>query len=176
MPKPTLLALSLALLTAAPVLASPDHHAPPSMPKEFDTLKQLVGTWEGTMKMGDKDMKTSVVYALTSNGTAITETLAPGTPNEMVSVYHRDQGGKTLGMVHYCGAGNQPHMALTQATANKMVFEVKKPIGISSMKETHMHAVALTLEDPNTLTQEWTNYENGKAAGTMVFHYKRKTQ
>ena len=143
------------------------------MPKEFDTLKSLVGTWEGTAKMGGpKDEQVSVVYALTSGGTAITETLMPGTPHEMVSVYYKD--GKSLGMTHYCAMGNQPHMQLKKADDKSMSFEMTKPVGVSSMKEPHMHAVTLSMADSDHLKQEWVNYQDGKAAGGATFDLQRK--
>jgi hypothetical protein len=147
-------------------------HAPPTMPKEFATLKKLVGKWEGTTVMEGKEEKAVVEYKLTSAGTALVETMGPGTPHEMVSVYHKQ--GKSLGMTHYCALGNQPHMALKKATDKSVAFEMTKPVGISSMKEMHMHAVTLTLADDDTLKHEWTNYTNGKNAGTMVFNFKRK--
>ena len=65
------------------------------MPKEFDTLKKLVGKWEGTSVMAGKEEKVSVVYELTSGGTAIAERLMPGTAHEMVSMYYSE--GKNAG-------------------------------------------------------------------------------
>src|SRR5262245_41123125 len=87
--------------------AGTDHEHPPVvMPKEFDALKKLVGTWEGHIKMGDKDMPVTLSYELTSGGTVIMEKTMVGTPHEMVSMYHKN--GKALAMTHYCALGNQP--------------------------------------------------------------------
>ncbi len=167
-------ALTSALVfTAQLAFAGAGHHEAPTMPKEFDTLKGLVGHWEGTTTHDGKEEKATVDYKLTSGGTAITETLGAGTPHEMVSVYHKD--GETLGMTHYCAMGNQPHMMMKKADAKSMVFEMTKPQGVSSMKETHMHGITLTLDDPNTLTHEWQNWENGKKAQTVKFTLKRKS-
>ena len=163
---------ALIILISQVALAHPNHEAPP-MPKEFDTLKGLVGTWEGKAKMGgDKEELVKVVYELTSGGTAIVEKLMPGTPNEMVTVYHKD--GKTLGMTHYCALGNQPHMMLKKADASTMVFEMTKVQGISSIKEPHMHAVTLTMPDKDTLNQEWTHFSDGKKSMTVHLSFKRK--
>ncbi|MEK6579724.1 MAG: hypothetical protein AABZ55_10895 [Bdellovibrionota bacterium] len=60
------------------VFASPQH-TPPTMPKSFDTLKPLVGTWEGTTVMEGKEQKVTTVYELTSGGTALTEKFMAGT-------------------------------------------------------------------------------------------------
>jgi hypothetical protein len=70
--------------------------------------------------------------------------------------------------------GNHPEMKLKKADGNSIAFEMTKPAGISSMKETHMHAVTLTLTDANTLKQEWTSFEKGKKAETATFNFKRK--
>lgn len=146
--------------------------APPVMPKDFDTLKQLVGTWEGTTVMNGKEEKVSVIYELTSGGTAIAEKLMPGTPHEMISMYYKS--GKSLAMTHYCAIGNHPELPLKNADSTHLTFEMTKPIGVSSMKETHMHAVVLTLPDKDHLVQEWTSYENGKKSETAVFKFTRK--
>lgn len=164
---------SLVFLAATAALAHPGHDAP-TMPKEFDTLKKLVGSWEGTTKMDGKEEKATVNYTLTSGDTAIMEHLTPGDnpKHEMVSMYYKN--GKTLGMTHYCAMGNQPHMVLKKATDNSLAFEMTKPEGVTSMNEPHMHALTITMLDPNTIKQEWVSYEDGKAKGTAVFTFKRK--
>jgi hypothetical protein len=167
--------LSILLVTAAqPALAGKDdHHHAVTMPKEFETLKQLVGTWEGKSDMGKGEQDMSVVYELTSGGTAIVETLMKGTPHEMVSVYHKE--GDSLGMTHYCSMGNQPHMKLKQADDQHLVFEMTETQGIASPDESHMHALTLTLKDKNTLQHDWVNYDKGKAAQTATFLLHRKS-
>ncbi len=162
------------MLVTQMVAATPDHpqHAPVAMPKEFDVLKKLVGTWEGTTKMGDKEEKVTATYELTSGGTALMEKLGPGTPMEMVTIYHKD--GKTLAMTHYCALGNQPQMKLKKADEKSISFEMTKPIGVASMKEPHMHAMAMKFDGDDTITHEWTSYDNGKKKDTAVFNFKRK--
>lgn len=145
---------------------------PPVMPKDFDTLKELVGTWEGTGMMNGKEEKVSVVYELTSGGTAIAEKVMPGTPHEMISMYYKN--GKSLAMTHYCAIGNHPEMQLKSADATHMTFEMTKPTGVASMKEPHMHSLALTMADKDHLTQEWTSFANGKKQECAVFKYERK--
>jgi hypothetical protein len=149
-------------------------HPTPSIPKDLETMKKsLVGTWEGMSKMGEeKEQAISVVYEVTSGGTAITERLFPGTPHEMISVYHKD--GDTVSMTHFCAFGNAPQMKLKKFDGKVMAFEMTKALGVSSMKEPHMHAVTLTLTDPDTLKQEWVNYMDGKKADVTVLTFKRK--
>ncbi|HEX5056176.1 MAG TPA: hypothetical protein VFX02_06725 [Gammaproteobacteria bacterium] len=167
--------LGVLLLPAAQtVCAGEKHeHAPVAMPRQFETLKQLLGAWEGTSKMGDKgEQSMQVTYELTSGGTAIIEKLMPGTPQEMVSVYHKE--GDSLAMTHYCSMGNQPHMKLQDADAGHLVFEMEQPQGIASAEESHMHALTLTLKDKDTLQQDWISYDKGKPAQTtsLLFHKK----
>jgi hypothetical protein len=78
-------------------------------------------------------------------------------------------------MTHYCALGNQPHMKLKQAGAGRLVFEMDKPAGIASIEESHMHALTLTLQDKDTLQQDWVNYQNGKAVQTSTFVFHRKS-
>jgi len=146
-------------------------HDEMAMPKDFETMKKLVGTWEGSGKMEGKDTPIKVTYELTSGGTAIAEKIGPGTPHEMLTVYHPE--GKSMGMTHYCAMGNQPHMVLKKSDAHMLAFEMDKPEGVKSMNEPHMHALTLTMADDNTLKQEWTDYANGKKKDTAVFTLKR---
>ena len=48
------------------------------------------------------------VIKVTAGGSAVHETLFPGSAHEMVSVYHLD--GADLVMTHFCALGNQPRM------------------------------------------------------------------
>ena len=58
---------------------------------QFEQMKTLVGTWQGTSSR-NKDDKVTVKYHLTSGGSAIVETLFPGAPYEMITVYHDQKG------------------------------------------------------------------------------------
>lgn len=160
------------LLFAAVQSASGDaSHKAPEISKELEAMKQLLGTWEGTARMGDKDHNVTVVYELTSGGTAITEKLMTGTPQEMVSVYHKD--GKSVSMTHYCSMGNQPHMNLKKSDGKVTQFEMTKPVGIESPNEAHMRAVTLSMLDADTLKHEWVQYEGGKQKDVTTFMLKR---
>ena len=142
------------------------------VPKELDALKQLAGTWEGTSRKGQNpEQKASVVYEITSGGTAVTSKLFPGQPHEMISVYHKE--GKSVGMTHFCAAGNAPQMVLKKADGKTMTFEIQKSEGLSSPSESHMHAVTLTMVDANTLQEEWSQFENGKKTDAVTFNFKR---
>ena len=163
--------LSSLLILSQMASASPDHPAP-TIPKDFEHLKQLLGSWEGKSQMKGKEVPIRVTYELTSAGTAITETLMQGTPEEMVSVYHKD--GDSVAMTHYCALGNQPHMKLTSASNTRMTFEMAEPQGLQSANEPHMHAVTLTLKNPDLLEQQWSHYVEGKKVDEVTFSLHRQ--
>jgi uncharacterized protein YndB with AHSA1/START domain len=152
----------------------------PKMPvrvdsKEFQEMKQLVGTWEGTKEdtkaNAAKPESVKVTYKLTAGGSTLQETLMPGTPHEMVTMYH-DEGGK-LTMTHYCMLGNTPHLAVTHADAKEIVFNFAPSGGIDPAKDMHMHGLTLEFKDPNHLVQRWSCYKEGKKGDDTVFNLAR---
>ncbi len=146
-----------------PAAAKP---APKASSKEFERLKKLVGTWKGAGdKKGDMQEMT-VVYKLTSGGTALVETLTPGTPHEMVSVYN-DVNGKPQ-MTHYCMMGNQPRMSLKSADEKSMAFEFSGGDGIDAAKDMHMHGVSMTFVDDDHIEQSWSSMDGGKMVEDKV--------
>src|SRR6266852_7737782 len=120
---------SFCSVSALSSIAQDKDHAHPGakMPASFDNVKALVGQWERTTKMGDKDTPVTASYEMTAGGTAILERLLTGTPNEMVSVYHSD--GTKVAITHYCMLGNQPEMTLRKTDKNMMVFEMAATSG-----------------------------------------------
>lgn len=145
----------------------------PAVTADFGKLKQLIGKWEGVTKMGGKNQKMTVSYKLTSGGTALLETLCPGTPHEMVSVYTADRGDIT--MTHYCMLGNQPRMVLEESDQpNQMKFEFDGGAGIKSSKDPHMHALTITFIDPDHVKQEWAFFDGGKQKSVETLNLERK--
>jgi hypothetical protein len=168
-----LLIATLCVSLFGPVLTHAGEHnaAPYTGSAEFERMKQLVGVWEGTSDMG-KGERVKVEYRLTAGGSALVETLFPGSPEEMVSVYH-DRRGKLV-MTHYCMLRNQPRMTLAKADAQtiELVF-AKEGNDIDPTKEKHMHAVRITFTDNDHITQHWTLFENGKPQGGVTFTLTR---
>ncbi len=141
---------------------------------QFDQFKQLAGEWIGKGSHDGKegpDFK--VKYKVTSNGSAVVETIMPDTDNEMISVIHPD--GDKLILTHYCAIGNQPCMkAENKSEGNKVAFEFTHATNMKSDKDFHMHSVTFTFVDKDTLKAEWTHYNDGKPNGNVVFELKRK--
>ncbi|MBV9079732.1 MAG: hypothetical protein JO102_01285 [Elusimicrobia bacterium] len=173
--------LIAAAISAAAVVsvarAGGDHNMPPyEGSKEFQTIKKLQGHWEGTssgMAADKSPQKMTVDYKVTSNGSAVVETLFPGTPHEMVSVY-TDENGK-LAMTHYCSMANQPHMALQSASGNEISLAVAPTNGNVDPATAHMHALTLQMPKPDQLVQKWTSWEGGKEKDTSTFTFTRKS-
>src|SRR6202011_3667294 len=83
--------------------------APAAAPHpSLERMKKLAGTWVEADKDGKPTDKVVSVIKVTAAGSAVQETLFPGQPQEMVSVYHLDKGD--LVMTHYCALGNHPRM------------------------------------------------------------------
>ena len=138
----------------------------------FDHFKQLAGEWVGKGKSPKEPEEMVVKYKVTSGGSAVVETIMPGTDHEMVTVIHRD--GPDLLLTHYCMLGNQPHMKASGGDGKKVEFKFVKATNMKSDKDMHMHDVTYTFVDKDTLKSEWTHYKDGKNAGAVTFELKRK--
>ncbi len=146
--------------------------APVTHSKDFERMKELVGVWEGTADMGKGPETVKATYELTSAGNAIVEKLFAGTPHEMTTVYH-DYMGK-LAMTHYCSLGNQPHMELRNASENTMEFILsQKTSGLSSLQETHMHALKITFDGKDAIIHTWTLYDKGEKKSDVMIKLVR---
>ena len=152
-------------------VAGEDAKCPPTPPAsaQLEQIKKLAGRWEGTSDHMAEQGPSVVEYKITSGGSAVVETLFPGTPHEMVSIYH-DEGGR-LAMTHYCMLGNQPTLKLVKSDGNNFKFTLAS--GIKSLKEMHMHQLVLTWQDPDHITQTWTSYQDGKPQEPSEFKLAR---
>src|SRR5438045_3295890 len=95
----------LVLLALAAVVHGEDKPAPHA---GLEKMKKLAGSWVEADKDGKPTEKVVSVFKVIGGGSTVHETIFPGTPMEMVSVYHLDKG--ELVMTHYCVLGNQPRM------------------------------------------------------------------
>ena len=111
--------LALAAGLAGPSLAAA---APTSAgAASLEQLKALAGEWVAAednemVKKGDLVSR----YVVSAAGTAVVETVFPGSPHEMVTVYYLD--GPDLVLTHYCMGGNQPRMRAKKAGGPRLDF------------------------------------------------------
>jgi hypothetical protein len=149
-----------------------EHHMSPiTGSKELEKLKTLSGTWQGTTMMGGKETPVTVTYETSSNGSVVVETLFPGTPHEMVSVYYDDNG--KLSMTHYCAMYNQPHMTLDKSSDTEIDLVFASGTNLDPAKDAYMHDVSFEFKDNNSMVQEWTSFENGKEKEVATFTFTR---
>jgi hypothetical protein len=154
------------VLTALALAGDPSHPMPSHEgSKELQKIKALEGTWSGTSVMGEMTHDASVIYAVTAAGSAVVETLHPGSPMEMVSVYHDTDGG--LAMTHYCALGNQPYMVQSDSTKNSITLTLSKDAAIDVGTEEHMHGVTMKFIGKDKLEATWIHYKDGAEAGEV---------
>ena len=170
---PILVTLSLVLPVAFALAGEMEHQHAAMGASALDPLKKLAGEWTGKAGHGDQKMDATVTYHVTANGSAVVETLFPGSEHEMVTVYTVEKG--TLVLTHYCAAGNQPRMKAAKAGgANGLKFDFAGGANISPGKDMFMHDLKLSFADDDHLRGEWSQWKDGKPAELMVFDLERK--
>jgi hypothetical protein len=134
--------------------------APAPTNANLEKMKKLVGTWVVADKDGKPTDEVMSVIKLTSGGSAVHETIFPGQPQEMVSVYTPE--GSDLIMTHYCVLGNQPRMkADANSPANQIVFKFAGGTNLDPAKDKHMHEATLTLIDGDHIELTAIAWEGG---------------
>lgn len=150
--------LLVVLCAAAPAFAA----------DAFDRLKALEGTWRGMAGGGEA----TVVYDVTGAGSAVIETLFPGTEHEMVTVYHKD--GDDVVLTHYCAGQNQPRMrAKAPGDAATLSFAFDGGTNIDPSKTMHMHEAKFEFKGADELRTVWIPWSEGMAGDPTVFELKR---
>jgi hypothetical protein len=144
---------------------SVDKPAPSEAQKSFETMKTFAGEWEGPVKVpempemsGGKPLHVSL--RVTSRGNAVVHELQeantlldPTKFDHPVTMLYVD--GEQLNLIHYCDAGNRPHMTGKMSPDGKTVeFELVDVSG--SMKNGHMHHAVFTYIDANHHLEDWT--------------------
>ena len=151
----------LAAISLAASAADTDNRAPASATNAgFEKMKKLVGTWVQADEDGKPTDTVVSVIRLTAGGSAIHETLFPGQPQEMISVYTVE--GDDLVLTHYCMLGNQPRLkADPKSAANQLKFDFAGGANLDPKKDKHMHAATVTIVDADHLQLDGIAWENG---------------
>ncbi len=135
--------------------------------KSFDSLKALAGEWEGQVTVnppmpgmdGDK-AKLHLSMRVTSRGNAIVhEMQEAGTPLDSTKYDHPVTmfylNGDQVNLVHYCDAGNRPHMVARKSADGKTVeFDLADVSG--GNERGHMHHSIFTFVDADHHVEDWT--------------------
>ena len=161
----TVLTLTLSAASHGGDNSTPKVPTPPTN-AALEKLKQLAGTWLVADKDGKPTDQVASVIKVTSGGSAIVETLFPGQPHEMVSIYTAE--GPDLYMTHYCVLGNQPRMkADPNSPANQIVWHFVGGGNLNVKKDKHMHEGTLTIIDKDHVEVNGVAWENGGPAKDM---------
>ncbi len=141
----------------------------------LDRLKALAGEWvaaeDGEMaKKGDLVAR----YSVTAHGSAVVETVFPGSPHEMVTVYHAD--GPDLVLTHYCMEGNQPRMRARDTSGARFEFAYDGGTNIDPLHDRHMHSATLVLVGADEIRSEWTELAEGQPVLVARSHLVRKAR
>jgi hypothetical protein len=167
--------LAALVLSAGATLAAPQPPAEAKKPTSaaLDRVKALAGEWiaadDGEMsKKGDLVAR----YSVTAAGSAVVETVFPGSPHEMVTVYHAD--GPDLVLTHYCMEGNQPRMRAKDPKGARFEFAYDGGTNIEPKRDRHMHSAWLELLGADEIRSEWTELADGKIVLVAKSHLVRK--
>jgi hypothetical protein len=170
-------ALGVLVLPAAIARAAPPPPASGTAAASapLERFKTLAGEWvaaeDGEMaKKGDLVAR----YAITAGGSAVVETVFPGSPHEMVTVYHAD--GRDLVLTHYCMEGNQPRMRATRARGPRFDFAFDGGTNIDPGRDRHMHSAWVEFVGGDELRNEWTEHADGKTVLVVKSHLLRKAR
>jgi hypothetical protein len=141
----------------------------------LDRLKSLAGEWVAAednemVKKGDIVSR----YAVTASGSAVVETVFPGSAHEMVTVYHLD--GSDLVLTHYCMEGNQPRMRARNASGSRFDFAFDGGTNIEPKRDRHMNSAWLELLGPDEIRTQWTEIAEGKPVFVAKSHLVRKAR
>jgi hypothetical protein len=144
--------------------------APSEAQKSFDNLKTLAGIWQGAVKADppQQDWNNALVQVtmrVTSRGNALVHEMQdPKTPDDPkkydhpLTMFYLDDD--RLNLVHYCDAGNRPHMVARSSPDGKTLeFNFADLSGGNEYG--HMYHALFTFIDANHHTEDWTYMEPG---------------
>ena len=164
------MSLLMAAGTAASAQANMNH--PQEKPTQsgpqqsFEAMKTLAGEWEGRVSMvppmqGMGEAKLHLTMRVTSRGHSIVhEFQEAGTPLDFtkydhpITMFYLDDQDQ-LSLVHYCDAGNRPHMVARKSPDGKSIeFDFVDMSG--GNQRGHMHHALFTFIDADHHVEEWT--------------------
>jgi hypothetical protein len=162
----------IALLAVAVPTRAGDKTRPVNA-QRFAALKQLAGDWVEVGKDGKATDKVISSIRVTAAGSAIQETLFPGSDHEMVTLYHLD--GDDLVLTHYCSLGNQPRLrAEPGKDVNKIVFTFVGATNLKSKNDHHINGATLTLYGKDRFQAEWVSCKDGETCHQVRLDLVRK--
>jgi hypothetical protein len=140
----------------------------------FEFLKTLAGDWErsgGAHQHGSSSR--AVNFKVTAAGSSVLETIFPGDPSEMLSVYHMN--GDELLLTHYCALHNAPIMKFEKSDKpGEIKFVFYGGTNFDPQVDMHVHEGAFRIKDTNTLESAFVAFSDGKPDASTSGTLKRK--
>ena len=157
----------------APAQEHESHGSTIASTPQWEKIKSLVGEWDGYAMEGDQKVPTHISVRMTGDGSAVMHWMDPGTPHEMVTMFHTDK--EELLATHYCSAHNQPRFrAVPSSQPKQVVFEFKDGTNIRP-GDGYMRRLAITFVDADHHNEAWGYDSNGKLE-TGTFYLTRVRQ
>ena len=152
--------------------AAPTAKSALSPPHLLDRLKALAGDWSAEGLDGNSAPNARMRYEVTANGSAVVETLFPGSAHEMRTVYVKD--GDDVVLTHYCASTHHPRMRAKPSSDGTLRFEFDGAMNFDPARDPHMHDATLTFVGPDQIRSRWSFWLDGKpAAHSADFHARR---
>ena len=168
----TALLVSLNIFTDETVSIGSVEMANEKKSKAFEQVRKKIGKWEGKMVQGidGNIIDVSYVFALTSGGNTITETLIEDGV-QMLTTYSDDDGD--LVIKHYCGLGTEPIFEVQSLSANTMMIKLDKSKGdLHSEHESFVTGMKWVMNNDDSITFQNTVMLDGSPT-TNIAEIKR---
>jgi len=110
-------------------------------------------------------------------GSAVQESLLPGTSREMVTMYHcQDMGCSQVQATHYCVKQNQPQMLAVQEIKDGVAtFNCDMDTSLCQSWDDHVHTITHEVsEDGQHLKTTYSSFMNGEHTKDSVYHFDKK--
>jgi len=155
----------LMLLATVVFAQSEGHKAPSEAEKSFTLLKTLAGTWQATVtteppvpEMGNGATAEVSLRVASRGNSLVHEMYEPGKANDPARYDHPITmlyvDADRLNLVHYCDAGNRPHM-VARASADGKTVEFDFVDLSGGNEHGHMDHAVFTIIDANHHTEDW---------------------
>ena len=138
----------------------------------FEQVRKKIGKWEGKMVQGidGNIIDVSYVFALTSGGNTITETLIEDGV-QMLTTYSDDDGD--LVIKHYCGLGTEPIFEVQSLSADTMTITLdKSKVDLHSEHESFVTGMKWVMNNDDSITFQNTVMLDGSPT-TNIAEIKR---
>lgn len=138
----------------------------------LEPIRALLGKWVALDESGKPTDTVVSIFRETAGGSAIVETLFPGSPEEMMSIYSVDDG--ELVLQHYCIMGNQPRYVGSRSEDGKTIsFRCAGGGNLKDHDRAHMHEGTMTSVSDDRMDTRWIAIAKGATVEDVRFRVAR---